>query len=135
MATDAIQNPRTCFYLVRDKLYCIKLWCPDYIGIGIVNRTTDGALSQFYSKKWNGEIGGDIFSEKDQRWETKRFKKYQGWLGVTLKNGERAIIEGFHQISPAQQAGLQVGDVIIEIDNHSVKSTDELHKTIGRMPP
>ena len=111
-----------------EKLYSV--WESQY-DIGLVNRTTEGVSSQLYSK--NERLYFYVFDGKSQRWERKNFEKSKGWLGVTL--GENAIITAFPQPSPAQQAGLQVGDAIIEFDNRSVESsTNRLIEMIQRTP-
>jgi serine protease Do len=52
---------------------------------------------------------------------------YQGKTGV--------VVSGVYQGTPADQAGLQAGDVITSIDGKSVNSPDELTKAIHALKP
>ena len=47
-----------------------------------------------------------------------------GYFG--LKNTEGALVAGVVKDSPAQQAGLRQGDIILEIDGQKVKTVDDL---------
>lgn len=61
---DAVTNPRTCFYLIRQKLFALFIGSVSLpmsygrydgttmnSGVGLVNRTTDGVYSQIYRKR------------------------------------------------------------------------------------
>ncbi|HEV7404784.1 MAG TPA: DegQ family serine endoprotease [Chthoniobacteraceae bacterium] len=75
-------------------------------------------------------------------------KVQRGFLGVglqpltddlvkafNLKSDEGVLISEVQPKSPAEKAGVQTGDVVVEIDNKPVKSTRELQLTIGAMAP
>ena len=69
--SDSIQNPRTCLYLVREKLYSV---CEYRYGIGLVNRTTEGVSSQLYLK--TGSLYFRVFDGINQEiWERKEFSR------------------------------------------------------------
>ncbi len=71
-----IENARTCLYLVREKLYAVLLY-NGFLGIDIINRTTDGTLEQAYSdKRWIEQKQGVSFitvDEKNQVVDAKAF--------------------------------------------------------------
>jgi len=54
-------------------------------------------------------------------------------LGV--KNGQGVVISGIKPGSPAAEAGLQRGDLIVEVDRHPVKSVEEASKALGAPRP
>jgi len=71
----------------------------------------------------------------------------RGWLGVQIQNVTRELAESFNMDrpygaliakvipdSPAKQAGLQIGDVIIEFDGHEVDTSGELPPLVGITP-
>jgi serine protease Do len=71
----------------------------------------------------------------------------RGWLGVQIQNVTRELAESFNMDrpygaliakvipdSPAEQAGLQIGDVIIEFDGHEVDRSGELPPLVGITP-
>ncbi len=71
----------------------------------------------------------------------------RGWLGVQIQNVTRELAESFNMDrpygaliakvipdSPAEQAGLQIGDVIIEFDGHEVDTSGELPPLVGITP-
>lgn len=80
VALDTAQNPRTCFYLVREKLYSFWIeWWYFGLGTGLINRTTGGLLSQIY---WSQHerieelklgVTFTIFDEINQQWRGERF--------------------------------------------------------------
>ncbi|HKY32772.1 MAG TPA: PDZ domain-containing protein [Candidatus Polarisedimenticolia bacterium] len=61
----------------------------------------------------------------------------RGWLGVTIESSEPGdvrltrVFEG----SPAQSAGLRVGDRILRVDGEPVASAEKLVETIALSPP
>ncbi len=72
----------------------------------------------------------------------------RGWLGVTVQNvtsdlakqekldrNEGAFIVDFAENSSAKEAGLQKGDVVIQLDDTEVKSSTALIEFIGRKRP
>ena len=75
-------------------------------------------------------------------------KVQRGFLGVglqpltddlvkafNLKSDEGVLISEVQPKSPAEKAGVQTGDVVIEIDKKPVKSTRELQLSVGAMAP
>lgn len=73
-------------------------------------------------------------------------KLVYGWLGVSLGNAEKIYkealgVEGIDgalvaQIfigSPAQKAGMTVGDYIVSVDGHDVKSVEQVQREVGRI--
>lgn len=72
----------------------------------------------------------------------------RGWLGVMvqdlneelsqaldLDNQEGALISDVDENGPAKKAGLQGGDVVIQLDGKKVKSGVDLRNRISQMPP
>jgi len=71
----------------------------------------------------------------------------RGWLGISLQNldtalsqsmgldsSEGVLVAEVHAGHPGEAAGLKSGDVILEFDGQTVKSTTELIRTVGRRP-
>ena len=67
----------------------------------------------------HSQIGVSISSLSDQLGE---------YFGV--KNGEGVLITDVHEDSPAEEAGLKAGDVVVEIDGSDVESIDDLQDVI-----
>lgn len=72
----------------------------------------------------------------------------RGWLGVTVQNmtsdlakqenldrNEGAFVVDFAENSSAKEAGLQKGDIVIQLDDTEVKSSTALIEYIGRKRP
>jgi serine protease Do len=72
-------------------------------------------------------------------------KVTRGWLGVLiqkvtpeiadsmgLKDAKGALVADVMKEGPAQEAGLKVGDVIVEFDGHAVKDSTELPLLVAR---
>ena len=53
---------------------------------------------------------------------------------IALNIDHGVIIERIHDESPAQEAGLEVGDVIMEIDKTNISSYKDLKKTVAKRP-
>jgi putative serine protease PepD len=62
-----------------------------------------------------------------------------GYLGVSLNTpalGKAgALVDNVAQGSPAEQAGLEVGDLIVKIDDQQVQSSDDLAAQVRRLSP
>lgn len=50
-APDALSNPRTCLYLVRQKSHVIHAFWFDLMSTVLINRTVESFASQFYAKR------------------------------------------------------------------------------------
>lgn len=72
----------------------------------------------------------------------------RGWLGVSVQdltprlakaNGnkvnEGALVNDVERKSPADSAGIEEGDVIIEFDGRKIYDADDLRKVVGRTKP
>jgi serine protease Do len=61
----------------------------------------------------------------------------RGYLGITVEDAEPAgaRVTSVSQGSPAQSAGLQVGDVVVAIDDAEIKGLDDLATRIERLRP
>jgi putative serine protease PepD len=58
------------------------------------------------------------------------------YLGVSLQDGDNAPrVTAVSSGSPAAEAGLRVGDEIVEIDGESVASSDDLRSAIDELDP
>lgn len=71
----------------------------------------------------------------------------RGWLGVDIQDVTRELAESFGMSrpegalvrsvlpeSPAEAAGVQVGDIILKFENRAVYAADELPPLVGRSP-
>jgi serine protease Do len=74
-------------------------------------------------------------------------KVTRGWLGVLiqkvtpeiadslgLKEAKGALVADVMKDGPAEEAGIKVGDVIVEFDGHNVKDSTELPLLVARTP-
>ncbi|MFI3138456.1 MAG: DegQ family serine endoprotease [Methylococcaceae bacterium] len=74
-------------------------------------------------------------------------KVSRGWLGVQIQDVTRELAESFGMSkpqgalvakvipdSPAEKAGLQIGDVIIEFNGHVIETSGELPPMVGMTP-
>jgi len=72
----------------------------------------------------------------------------RGWLGVLIQRVDRDLAESFSldrpagalisQVlpgSPAEEAGLREGDIIVEFDGKKIDLSSELPQVVGRIPP
>lgn len=72
----------------------------------------------------------------------------RGWLGVLIQEVDRELAESFgldkpagalvSQVlpdSPAEQAGLQVGDVVVRFDGQVIGRSSQLPQLVGVLPP
>ena len=68
----------------------------------------------------------------------------RGWLGITiqdvdenlakkfnLKNSKGVIVNGFTKESPANKAGIKIGDVIVEYDGNKVENVNNLRNNVA----
>jgi S1-C subfamily serine protease len=51
------------------------------------------------------------------------------------KNGPGAYVGGVREGSPGERAGVQVGDVIVELSGRAVSSVDDLEQVAAKRPP
>lgn len=74
-------------------------------------------------------------------------KVSRGWLGVQIQDVTRELAESFGMAkpqgalvakvvpdSPAEKAGLQIGDVIVEFNGHVIETSGELPPMVGMTP-
>ncbi|WP_349431486.1 DegQ family serine endoprotease [Methylomarinum sp. Ch1-1] len=74
-------------------------------------------------------------------------KVSRGWLGVQIQDVTRELAESFDmdrpfgalvsrviEDSPAEKAGLQIGDIIIEFNGHDIETSGELPPVVGMTP-
>lgn len=74
-------------------------------------------------------------------------KVARGWLGVQIQDVTRELAESFGmrkphgalvakviEDSPAEKAGLQIGDIIIEFNGHEIDTSGELPPIVGMTP-
>ena len=72
----------------------------------------------------------------------------RGWLGVSIQNVDRTLAESFGldrprgalvaqvgEESPAERAGIESGDIIVEVDNESIEVSADLPHVIGLIAP
>jgi len=75
-------------------------------------------------------------------------KVIRGWLGVYIQSMDRATAEGFGmdnptgalvnevmEDSPAEKAGIQAKDIILQVDGRKIESSDELSRVIAAIKP
>ena len=69
-----------------------------------------------------------IFDELMSNGRTKA--SYRPWMGLFTAEVEgRIVIIGLANSGPAEGAGLQVGDIIVKVDGHTVSTIAELYRT------
>ena len=72
----------------------------------------------------------------------------RGWLGVSIQNVDRTLAESFDldrprgalvaqvgEDSPAERAGIESGDIIVEVDGESIEVSADLPHVIGLISP
>lgn len=77
--TDAFTSPRTCFYLVRDKLYVIGV--PNLggmEGVGFINRTTDAMSQLRYSDRVQSLVEIPFITSDGKNWQQVYFDYRKG---------------------------------------------------------
>ena len=60
------------------------------------------------------------------------------WVGVsldTLADNEGTVVRGVFPGTPAADAGLEVGDIILSLDGNDIGDSAELVRQIGMHPP
>jgi serine protease Do len=110
-----------------------------------------GINSQIYSRS-GGYMGLsfaipiDVAMNVAEQIKTKG-KVSRGWLGVQIQDVTRQLAESFGMDrphgalvakvvpgGPAEKAGLQVGDIIVEFDDHVIETSGELPPIVGMTP-
>lgn len=110
-----------------------------------------GINSQIYSRS-GGYMGLsfaipiDVAMNVAEQIKTKG-KVSRGWLGVQIQDVTRQLAESFGMDrphgalvakvvpgGPAEKAGLQVGDIIVEFDSHVIETSGELPPIVGMTP-
>ncbi|WP_198662955.1 Do family serine endopeptidase [Cohaesibacter intestini] len=89
------------------------------------------------------EVAKDVVADLKNGGKVKR-----GWLGVHIQNVSEDIADSLglaeaagamvthtDETAPAYKAGVQIGDVILAVDDVPVKNTRELARAIGRAEP
>ena len=64
------------------------------------------------------------------------FVKHVAWIGIkgiSLEQGKGVRIDTVVEDSPADEAGIEVGDVIITVARRNVSSMDDLHRKLGNL--
>lgn len=87
-------------------------------------------------------VAKDLLPELEEKGKVTR-----GWLGVLiqkvttdiaenfgLKDTKGALVADVVKDGPAQEAGIKVGDVIVEFDGHPIKESNELPMLVARTP-
>jgi len=110
-----------------------------------------GINSQIYSRT-GGFMGLSFAIPIDMAMNvTEQLKKHgrvtRGWLGILIQDVTRELAESFDMSkpvgalvakvlpdSPAEKAGLQVGDIIVKFNGHEVESSSALPPMVGSMP-
>ena len=75
-------------------------------------------------------------------------KVVRGYLGIWIQNLDKNLAESFDlestdgalvgkvaEGSPADEGGLEEGDIVLEVDGRSIKDTDDLRNTIANITP
>jgi len=87
-------------------------------------------------------VAKDLLPELEEKGKVTR-----GWLGVMIQrvtpdiaeslgltSPKGALVADVMKDGPAQEAGLKVGDVIVEFDGHAIKESTELPMLVARVP-
>ncbi|MFN2150673.1 MAG: PDZ domain-containing protein, partial [Anaerolineales bacterium] len=62
--------------------------------------------------------------------------KDYAWFGVVAANqAGNVVIESFEPGSPAEQAGLEIGDLIYWLGDHYMESADQIYKLLDNYQP
>jgi len=110
-----------------------------------------GINSQIYSRS-GGYMGLsfaipiDVAMNVAEQIKTKG-KVSRGWLGVQIQDVTRQLAESFGMDrphgalvakvipgGPAEKAGVQIGDIIVEFDGHGIETSSELPPIVGMTP-
>jgi serine protease Do len=94
------------------------------IGFAIPSNTAKDVVDQLVNKGEvkRGRIGVAVADAKPETTES---------LGLTEKGG--ALIHRVEENSPAQKAGLKSGDVVVEFNNHPIKSMRQLMQVTAKI--
>lgn len=110
--------------------------------VGIHSRISNGLRQNFhvpisiYTQNWDRLVAGDVWNRLPRRGNLRRGGPYigvQGQGGPEL--GQGAALARVIPHSPAAQAGLKPGDVVVELDRLPVGSFGDLAAIVGRLKP
>ena len=133
-------------YLLENAIYTIPA-APSYAGAALIDQT--GALVGVGSLLINDEfhlegrrIPANLFVPIDQLkpnlsdliTKGRLTDPQRPWLGLVLteRHGRVVVLTARPQ-TPAQEAGLQTGDIILEIDGHPIDSMETMYRTLWNL--
>lgn len=96
---------------------------------GMVQRAVLGVMIQDVSSA--KEVDPKMARNEDDRAKLEKLQK----LTKDIKINEGVFVADFAEQSPAKQAGLQVGDVIVAVNGVKVKTSGELQDQVNRFRP
>lgn len=112
------------------------------VGVNSQIYTTNGG-SVGLSFSIPAELAQDVIAQLKESGEVKR-----GWLGVGIQNVDKDLAESFglkkpigalithvEADSPAANAGIEAGDIILEFDGQAVETSDQLPAIVGLVKP
>jgi serine protease Do len=107
--------------------------------LGVIVPLSPTAKEETAGVEWYDSGIGFAIPIEDVLFSAERLKKgkdlHPGLLGVNMKEGgieERPIIDHVRYDSPAEHAGIKAGDILVEIDGHSIGRHDEIKQVLGR---
>lgn len=78
------------------------------------------------------------WQQQQQQWDQQRYQQQaqRPALGVTLgETRDGLIVTSVRQQSPAAQAGLQPGDLLLSVDGQQLQATEQLIRAIAQLQP
>ena len=88
-----------------------------------------------FRRHWTRMASGEVWGELPDLAKPKRIKK-RARIGVVVdRTAENALVKNVHEGSPAQKAGIRIGDVITRFDNSSISSAKELIDLVKTRKP
>ena len=68
--------------------------------------------------------------------ESPEARDHHGWLGITLSEGEDGVrVDGVEEGSPAEKAGLQEGDRILEMEGRKTATSRDVRRAVRNLEP
>lgn len=108
-------------------------------GLGVIVPLSPSAKEETAGVEWYDSGIGFAIPMDDVWASAERLKKgkdlFPGILGVTMKEGgmdDPPVIDHVRDDSPAEHAGIKAGDVLTELDGHTIDRRDAIKQALGR---
>jgi serine protease Do len=110
--------------------------------IGIHSRISNSLRQNFhvpisiYTDEWNRMAAGEMWNRPTRRGNVRPGGPYIGVQGQNgFSKGLGAALSRVYEGSPAAEAGLRGGDVVVELDRSPVGSFGDLAEIVGKLEP